>query len=662
MFNKKVGKVGTFLFASLLILSIGFTSCKPSAGGDPDDTYTGKISDLSFTIGNDNITFIWTNPTDENFCGVKVYKDETLIETLEKNKNSLVVSFEESDTATHVFTFKACITNSSGVEIESVNSVTKSITRSKLKSVSNIGCGYDAINGEYFCAGKSVKGQILQFADDFTFEKKAINNSNITYYAGKTFNSYRESFAQSIGITGGYAGFSGSFDASVGFDKSYSEEVSFGSATSVNIKAQEYLTDSQKNIDVLKEHLTKDFKDCINAPAGTFSTDTLFKKYGTHVLLDTYIGGRFVVNYAYTNITGEQSTSIKTAIEANYTGVIQAGAKSGTEFNNNSQMSSSNTKITGYTRGGNGAAFSDMDGAIQSMKDWTASLSEEKTWSLIDAPDTILDQDTCTGIWLLADDSARQKEIHDAYLALLEKNTESIAAVQTSKWIKKIYIYCCDKNDAKSLKDMKTTLTGKLPNIQYQFIGENTAEMENITSSNTGDTLNDKQTEYIREFDLMRGAGSNYAFLLVEYTTNKDEALRGVFGNSSKKMENTEKINYRYDANGVCKYSYNEDDWKLVYPIGEENKSEPDADYCYGKDKSRVLFQSWKQTRNGKTGAEAFPIKEIAVYNDTSKKTSESPLIQRWTLSPESNFNDIGEDTGGDYIYLRIYYDSDDLK
>lgn len=37
-------------------------------------------------------------------------------------------------------------------------------------------------------------------------------------------------------------------------------------------------------------------------------------------------------------------------------------------------------------------------------------------------------------------------------------------------------------------------------------------------------------------------------------------------------------------------------------------------------------------------------------------------MTSRWKQSKEGNGNDIGQDTGGDYIYLRIYYDKEDLK
>lgn len=372
-------------------------------------------------------------------------------------------------------------------------------------------------------------------------------------------------------------------------------------------------------------------------------------------MLETDIGGRFVVNYTYTNTEGEDSTTFSLAVEANYEGIFNAGASSNTGYGQNSKMTNSNTKISGYTRGGNGAAFSTMEEAIQSMKDWTISLDDETKWSLIDSPSTITEQDECTGIWLFADSEGRKNEIHNKYIELLQQNEASIASVQTAKWIKNIYLWDSDVLGEKSFKDMKLALHGEIPNAEIKFAGENSAAFEKLAQTYTGAELEKQQNNYIKQFDLMSGAGNNYVYMIFEYTTNKDEALRGVYGNSSGKMSNTKNINYRYEEKD-SKIKYDTSLWSIVRPIDSD-----DDDYC-GGDKTRVIFKSYKQNRNGTKGANAYPIKEIAVYNKSIGKTSAATMISRWKISSEGDGIDIGKDAGGDYIYLRIYYDEEDLK
>lgn len=646
-----------FLMVVLLGLLFCFIGCDnlTDKNENSDTIYAEKISNLTYKTNQGTITFKWTNPDSSDFSGVHIYQDSNLIKTLEKDKTEYSINTLDINT-TYTFMFTAYKLDENGVEIESKNVevITIQLGRGSSK-YGFIGRGYDAINGEYFCASANgLKGQILQFGEDFAVINEAINNSDITYYAGKTFNSYRKDFAETLGITGGYAGFSGSFDTSVGFSSNYSEEISFASATSKNLKTKEYLETSQKDLAILKQNLTSDFSAAINN--SSLKPEDLFKKYGTHVMLETDIGGRFVVNYTYTNTEGEDASNFKMSVKANYEGVFKTDGNSDTQFDQNSKMSQSNTKISGYTRGGSGAAFSNMDNAIESMQEWTASLDDEKKWSLIDSPSTIADENICTGIWLFADDEQRQKEIHDAYTDLLSKNADSIASIQTSKWIKDIYLFDSDVLGKKSYKEMKEILKGKLPNKEIMFAGENSAEFKELANTYSGKTLEDKQDEYIKQFDLMSGAGHNYVFLLFEYTTNKDEALRGVFGNSNSNFDNAKNINYYKEKKVEKAVQYDKSLWEMVTPISSQ-----DVDYCGGSDE-RVLFKSYKQNRDGTTGTKAFPIKEIAVYNKNIIKTSAAEMISRWTLSSEGDGIDIGRGTGGDYIYFRIYYDKDDVK
>lgn len=117
----------------------------------------------------------------------------------------------------------------------------------------------------------------------------------------------------------------------------------------------------------------------------------------------------------------------------------------------------------------------------------------------------------------------------------------------------------------------------------------------------------------------MSGAGHNFVYMIFEYTTNKDEALRGVYGNSSGKMSNTKNINYRYEEKD-SKIKYDTSLWSIVCPINSS-----DNDYC-GSDKSRVIFKSDKQNRDGTTGSKAYPIKEIAVYIENENVTSAAAM------------------------------------
>ena len=88
---------------------------------------------------------------------------------------------------------------------------------------------------------------------------------------------------------------------------------------------------------------------------------------------------------------------------------------------------------------------------------------------------------------------------------------------------------------------------------------------------------------------------------------------------------------------------------------GRYNLGEPNDDGY------RVLFNSYKQNRDGTTGDNAYVIKEIAVVNTTQNTSSQSKVSESCYKIAEDkngmNGNNITTKSGGDDIYLRIYYE-----
>ncbi|MCI6827077.1 MAG: hypothetical protein MR937_07160, partial [Spirochaetia bacterium] len=77
----------------------------------------------------------------------------------------------------------------------------------------------------------------------------------------------------------------------------------------------------------------------------------------------------------------------------------------------------------------------------------------------------------------------------------------------------------------------------------------------------------------------------------------------------------------------------------------------------------RVLFNSYKQNRDGTTGDNAYVIKEIAVVNTTQNTSSQSKASASYTIAEDKNGqdgNNITTKSGGDNIYLRIYYETEE--
>lgn len=598
--------------------------------------YTGKISGLDYVCGDGNVMFTWENPDDEKFSGLNLYVNGELYETYESNETEVLIDKLENNNV-YSFSFVAIAKDSGGVEIESLNKIVKKIKIESFTAYNFIGRGYNAISGEYFCYCTGLKDYILEFSSDFKPVVESVNSSDTTFTSGQTLSSYKTDFNQKVGVEGGYAGFSASVDVDFGKTESFSEETSFASAYSMNKKEREYIENSKKNISLIKKHLKEDFQKDLND--SSVNPEKLFAMYGTHVLLDTYLGGRFAVNYTYKNATRESSEKISVAVKANYEGAFKVGGSSETGFGKESSMTNENTSISGYSRGGKAVAFASLEQAVERWSEWTESLNDsenKEVWSLIDSPETILNQDINTGIWLFAESESRRDEIRSYYLSELEKNASSFASKQTKKWIKSARVWTngTDRGDYASVRKKVTAMLG---HGNFIIAGENSSSGLPIDA-----------------FDLNKGLGSDscYAYLVMELTTKKEEALRGVIGNSAKSVPDTENVAYR---NPWVDASL----WKEVNIIDNPSKG---GRYNWGssKDGNRVLFNSYEQNRDGITGENAYIIKEIAVVNTSQNTSSQSKVSESYKIAEDKNGmngNNITTSTGGDDIFLRIYYD-----
>ena len=618
--------------------SVYKTITLPETPEKTEKPYTGKISELDYVCGDGNVTFTWKNPEDENFTGLNIYVDGELYGTYEPTETEVLIDKLENNNI-YSISFVAEAKDSSDVEIESLNKIVKKIKIESFTAYNFIGRGYNAISGEYFCYCTGLKDYILEFSSDFKPVVESVNSSDTTFTSGQTLSSYKTDFNQKVGVEGGYAGFSASVDVDFGKTESFSEETSFASAYSMNKKEREYIENSKKNISLIKKHLKEDFQKDLND--SSVKPEKLFATYGTHVLLDTYLGGRFAVNYTYKNATRESSEKISVAVKANYEGAFKVGGSSETGFGKESSMTNENTSISGYSRGGKAVAFASLEQAVEKWSEWTESLNDSENkeiWSLIDSPETILNQDINTGIWLFAESESRRNEIRDYYLSELEKNASSFASKQTKKWIKSARVWTngTDRGDYASVRKKVTAMLG---HDNFIIAGENSSSGLPIDA-----------------FDLNKGLGSKsyYAYLVMELTTKKEEALRGVIGNSAKSVSDTENVAYR---NPWVDASL----WKEVNIIDDPSSG---GRYNLGKpnnDGYRVLFNSYEQNRDGTTGENAYIIKEIAVVNTSQNTSSQSKVSESCYKIAEDkngmNGNNITTKSGGDDIYLRIYYE-----
>ncbi len=589
--------------------------------------YFGELTNVKFTVSDGIVTFTWDNPTDDAFAGVTIYRSDSLVDNLDTTVDTYTTpALEVGD---YNFKLVARGKNRKGQVVESLNPWSKIVTISKYIKYGYIGRGYDSVNGEFFCGGEALKDPVIEFNEEFKpkLDERPIDAES-SFAIDSSISSFQKKFNESVGIAGGYAGFSGSIAVSFGKDEKFSEETVFASGTSLIRNAREYIDNTNKTKDVIKAHLTDEFKKRIND--SSYTPEKIFETFGTHILLDTYIGGRFLLTYQYTNSTSQTIQNIEVNVKATYQGAFSAGVASSTDYETNQFFNSSNTKINGKAYGGRGVAFSSFKTAVDAWNKWSDTLAaDSNTWTLVDSQNTIKLEDEVTGIWLYADDPARQAELKNKYHELLERNSSSLASRQTRKWVKSVKVLDYGKDAPGSFNDIRNrVLSYSGSNFNFEIVGENAASEQDV-----------------RKCDILKGTGGNYAYLIVEYTTDINEALQGVIATPQY---------LRWVNRQVI-----EDEWTKMPLINNPNTTKyyTDGNYDY-----RYLFNSWTQNREGTMGA--YPIKEVVIYNSTINYSSaSSKALNEWTLSATGNGNKTNHHAGkGDTIYLRIYYDPIDYS
>ena len=589
--------------------------------------YTGKPSGVKLSKGaSGKLIVAWTNPTDDKFTTVNIYLDDEKIPVFQwrgallddGSCRAVIDGLEEKRYTVSVF---ALGRDDDGQEVHSKNPWygTVNLGNSNVTKYKFIGRGYDALSSEYF-SEKGLKEAVLDFDDDFFPLNETMSSSDIRYSAGRSIVEYKKSFNESAGVEASFCGFSGG--VSVDFSKSSaeSEETAFASAYGNYLKDREYLKPGQSKLNVLKEHLNTDFVNDLNDDSVT--PETLFDTYGTHVMLDTYIGGRFVMNYTFNKKSTMTAQSIEVGVKASYS-AVSASSTTGTSSENSAMNDC--TSITGYARGGKAVSFSDQDSAKTAWADWTDYLDYYKdSWSLVDAPKTIKYESVNTGIWLFAQSESRRNEIKAYYDEQLKNNSKALANLEKPTLIKDVKIFFSHKN----FDGVYTEIKNFEGHENFRLVGYDAANRRGISFYNLQRDSDNSKTHTL----------DSEVYLYYTTTTNKDEAIKGCIGSSGKSYAEATNVKTRYP---------NLDQSQWIVSSGDYR------DGC-GSKRWAYFLTSKTQGRNGKTGDDAPYIREIDLLMEDGSSTVSQKALDCYKV--ETSTVDITKDTGGDNIYLYLYY------
>ncbi|HAL18839.1 MAG TPA: hypothetical protein DCO86_04375, partial [Spirochaetaceae bacterium] len=216
----------------------------------------------------------------------------------------------------------------------------------------------------------------------------------------------------------------------------------------------------------LSDCLMTDFKANIND--SSVSPETIFEKYGTHVLMDVYLGAA-----VYFNLTGsyDTTTTSKNVIsETNQKYVVyESQSKLNSDYTRTSTIS--NIHVEGNYLGGPAAEIpiwiegSKGGGLVGDISAWALGINDSNM-TLIETPYCLSREDESTGIWNFATSAERKKEIKKAYLrmcnaALAELLSGTVRYKDDGLYVKHFgFVTICNPNYPKSSIDGESSVVG----------------------------------------------------------------------------------------------------------------------------------------------------------------------------------------------------------
>lgn len=361
---------------------------------------------------------------------------------------------------------------------------------------------------------------------------------------------YSEDFAAAASVKS-KIGFTGSFEAS--FNMSRTVQMNSNQklvTTQALLETQnDYIIDD--DAELLAAHVTETFKKAVAEK----TAEELIDIYGTHVLANITLGGRFDLNYFYTRTETSEATDIKASADASYRFV--SGSASAEDKKNKKKIDE-NSKIFIKAYGGSVTANpTSIDAAINSYKDWSTGVENGEV-TFVNASEVISLWDIIAALDIegAAAKSAAVKQYFDARVDQISGEFKDTINVTT--YISDIYI----------------------------GYGSSQAEAKNMLRNNG------VSEGHIVNLDLNKNAGGYWIYLGYKTTTDKSKAITGIVADYFSKS-NSSDITYKGNkykiipidlnkgAKGKFIYIYYTTDSKAGDPLTEIKYQDGDT-FQYG--------------------------------------------------------------------------------
>ncbi|HAL18052.1 MAG TPA: hypothetical protein DCO86_00240 [Spirochaetaceae bacterium] len=287
-------------------------------------------------------------------------------------------------------------------------------------------------NWNRFSAGMVVMNESTQEYEYGTsleeMSKKASRSVTTKFKAGVSSSFYKVFFKLDIEKTA---------KTSSSESESNKQKDFYGMIKAKVVRKKEWVLSQYATPDVLKDFLTPQFEKDINNP--NVSPESIFEIYGTHVLLNTYVGARMDVNYSGTFKDNAEGATAEKASKELWVALSKQEYSSATS---SSSCKESETRLLLEAVGGppieTNVTYTSA-GISSKFVSWAQEVDDSNS-VFIDSPDCIENEDWSTGIWLYAEDPERQSEICNAYYKKLYGNYADVISMSNRKADDGLYV------------------------------------------------------------------------------------------------------------------------------------------------------------------------------------------------------------------------------
>ena len=238
--------------------------------------------------------------------------------------------------------------------------------------------GYDVLNSSYINAKEVKSKSILDEAKFDSSKYKEINDdlkgSEIDDYYVEKMSSIYSQINASAEVSYKNAAFSGNIQTEYSTSEQTSSKQIFMTYMERHVLSGIEFTGTTKD---LTKMLSQEFlNDVKKVDKNTMTVAQLFKDYGTHLIVEYYIGGRTRLNFTYTNESDLKESELKIEAEATYNTVTARADGSQKET---AKQFATTARLKFQSFGGVSITGNTVGLISSQMKDWTRTIADNQT-------------------------------------------------------------------------------------------------------------------------------------------------------------------------------------------------------------------------------------------------------------------------------------------